>query len=188
MSDQPQKTLTRRSIRTIVDLTKALDRALVPHEVVTVAAVALGVARPDAPDATELISRILLSDEKVTPIADVIRLAAVDPLDLALEVLSLERDGIKAVWSVLEALGATDGGRLPQADTQAARRTAQVLSRLSPQAIATAQAAVEFARGVVPTPPETDASSAPEPVAPPAAVDHVPGDYEDSFVSALEED
>ncbi|KAB1661546.1 hypothetical protein F8O07_06475 [Pseudoclavibacter sp. CFCC 13796] len=187
MSDQPQKTLTRRAIRTVVDLALALDHGLVPSQVVTVTAVALGVSRPEVPDTSELISRILLSDDKATPIADVIRLAAVDPLDLALEVLSLEREGIKAVWSVLEALGATDGGRLPQADTQAARRTAQVLARLSPETIAIAEAAAQFCRGVV---PKSDA------VPETAELDEeqleseetAPETVSDGFLSAYEED
>lgn len=151
-AEQNTRPLNRRSIRGIIDLTRALDTGAVDPRAVAVACEVLNVPIVDStPDTVELITRITLHDGRVPELRDITRLHVVDPLDLALEALALERDGMRRVWGVLHALGTVESARIPQTDTQAAKRIAQTILQLDSADLAAVDAAARLISGDVPT-------------------------------------
>ncbi|WP_028245400.1 hypothetical protein [Pseudoclavibacter soli] len=186
MSDQTERTvkqtpLTRKTVGNVADLAVALDRQVIPAEVIALASAGLGLARNAG--STDLISAIVLPHDSPTAIAAAIRLAGFDPLDLAIEALALGRDGLRSVAAVLAALPDVDENiaRLPAADVKAARRIAGVIATLDAEQLELLNAGEALASGHIdrwrvetasdipshpeqqPFQPATPEASAPEP-------------------------
>lgn len=108
------RAITRAQVRRIV--AKTLEVAEAPEDTRKVASALLGCTSAVA----DLSASIVLAKRGVlAPVTDVKALAAADPLEAGIDAATMGRDRIKAMWTLLTALGALKSD-LPASDPKAA--------------------------------------------------------------------
>ena len=112
---------------------KAEQVAFAPSSQTALLASLLGCADSVSSLTTAVISGV---GRRLSPIADVTALRDSEPLQAGIAAAAMDRDRLKALWRVLQQLGAVGGGRLPASDPKAALAVAEAAVALSEEQIA----------------------------------------------------
>jgi hypothetical protein len=102
--------------------------------------------KPDVTDTAELTVAIMTADSAaVAPLADLVELAAMDPMEAGVTLMTVDRADLRSTWSLLTILDLAEGA-LPTVDAKAALAVARAAGTIEPGHTAELRAAVELAK------------------------------------------